>query len=102
MPTEAHIRDALRTVTDPEYPVSIADLGMIYGVAVHGGTVTITMTFTSIGCPAMDMIGEDIEHAIRGLPGVDQVHIDVVWNPPWTKERISDRGRKVLAAHGVV
>lgn len=102
MPTEAQIHNALRTVTDPEYPVSVADLGMIYKVVVDGGEVTITMTFTSIGCPAMDMIGEDIEDAVRGVPGVEHVHIDVVWNPPWTKERISDLGRRVLAAHGVV
>lgn len=89
-------------VTDPEYPISIADLGMIYDVRVEGGTVSITMTFTSIGCPAMDMIAADIDAAVRAVPGVAHVSLEVVWSPPWTKDRISDRGRRVLAAYGVV
>ena len=89
-------------VTDPEYPISIADLGMIYDVRVDGGDVSITMTFTSIGCPAMDMITADIDAAVRAVPGVGHVSLEVVWSPPWTKDRISDRGRRVLAAYGVV
>jgi len=100
--TEQAVWDALAGVSDPEYPMSIVDLGLIYGVAVEGDAVTITMTLTSIGCPAIDMIADDIRAAGHTIPGVRTVHVEVVWSPPWTKDMISDRGRKVLALHGVV
>lgn len=102
LPREQEVWDALQTVGDPEYPLSIVDLGMIYGVRVTHDVVEVTLTFTSIGCPAMDMIVADIQDAVQHVPGVVRTHIDIVWSPPWTKERISDRGRRVLAAHGVV
>jgi metal-sulfur cluster biosynthetic enzyme len=59
------------------------------------------VTFTSIGCPAIDMILEDADAAIRAVPGVRDVQLDVVWTPAWTKDRISARGRRVLAMYGV-
>lgn len=101
-PTEARVREALGTVTDPEYPLSIVDLGMVYGVRVADGVAEIEMTFTSIGCPGMDMIAGDIRSAVLAVPGIADVRIEVVWSPPWTKDRISERGRKVLAMYGVV
>ena len=101
-PTDALVWDALRSVTDPEYPLSIVDLGMVYGVRVEGGTVHVDMTFTSIGCPAIDMLLHDVRAAITAVPAVTAVHVDVVWDPPWTKDCISDRGRRVLAMYGVV
>jgi len=101
-PTDAQIWDALRTVTDPEYPLSIVDLGMVYGARVEDTVVHVTMTFTSIGCPAIDMLLHDVREALTAVPGVTAVAIDVVWDPPWTKECISDRGRRVLAMYGVV
>jgi len=77
------------------------DLGMVYDVHAAAGAVTVVLTFTSIGCPAIDMILADADAAIRAVPGVRTVRLDVVWSPPWTKERISDRGRRVLAMYGV-
>jgi metal-sulfur cluster biosynthetic enzyme len=100
--TESDVRRALERVTDPEYALSVVDLGLIYGVTVREGTVAIDLTFTSIGCPAMDMIVGDIEQAVRHLPGVEAVQVEVVWNPPWTRDRISSRGRRVLQTFGVV
>jgi metal-sulfur cluster biosynthetic enzyme len=93
--------EALERVCDPEYPVNIVDLGMVYGVEVESSAVRVRMTFTSIGCPAIEMLVDDVKRAIWSLPGVSQVQVEVVWNPPWTKERISERGRKLLAACGV-
>jgi len=61
----------------------------------------VTVTFTSIGCPAMDMILEDAGAAIRAVPGVRDVRLEVVWTPPWTRDRVSARGRRVLAMYGV-
>ena len=102
LPTERELWDALGTVSDPEYPLSIVDLGMVYGAELRGTTAHVTMTFTSIGCPAIEMIVTDIHEAVNALPDVDQVQVEIVWDPPWTKERINDRGRKVLAVYGVV
>lgn len=102
MSTEPVLWAALGTVTDPEYPLSIVDLGMVYRVARRGTSVTVTMTFTSIGCPAIEMIVTDVHQALRTVPGVEDVTVDIVWDPPWTRERISERGRRVLAVYGVV
>lgn len=101
MLTEAAVWDALGGVTDPEYALSIVDLGMVYDVRVADGDVRASVTFTSIGCPAIDMILEDAAAAIRAVPGVRDVRLDVVWTPAWTKDRISARGRRVLAMYGV-
>jgi phenylacetate-CoA oxygenase PaaJ subunit len=94
--------DALRSVSDPEYPLSIVDLGMVYDVRVDNERVNVSMTFTSIGCPAMDMIVGDVRDALTAIPGIEQVEVEVVWSPPWTKDKISDKGKKVLAIYGVV
>jgi len=101
-PTEAEVWQALRQVTDPEYPLSIVDLGMVYGVRVDGGAVAVDMTFTSIGCPAIDMLVHDVREAVTAVPAVTAVAVAVVWDPPWTRDCISDRGRQVLAMYGVV
>ncbi len=102
MPTERQVWDALGEVTDPEFPLSIVDLGMVYGVEVAATRIQVTMTFTSIGCPAIDMLVADVRQAVGALPGVDAVAVEIVWDPPWTRDRISDRGRRVLAIYGVV
>lgn len=102
MPTERQVWDALGGVTDPEFPLSIVDLGMVYGVEAVSARVRVTMTFTSIGCPAIDMLVADVRHVVGALSGVDAVEVEIVWDPPWTRDRISDRGRRVLAVYGVV
>lgn len=101
-PTEAAVWRALGQVTDPEYPLSIVDLGMVYGVRIEDGTVHVDLTFTSIGCPAIDMLIHDVRGAVSAVPAVAAVSVEVVWDPPWSKDRISDRGRRVLAMYGVV
>ncbi len=92
---------ALAEVTDPEWPVSIVDMGLVYGVAVQGGTVTVTLTFTATACPCMEMIQEDIQERLRRLPGVEDVTIVVSWDPPWTKDRLTERARRELQRCGV-
>lgn len=100
--TESLVREALLRVSDPEYPLSIVDLGLIYGVRVEDGVAHVDVTFTSIGCPAIEMIVEDIHTEVGAVPGIDRVEVEVVWGPPWTKDKITDRGRRVLVAYGVV
>lgn len=91
----------LRRVLDPEMPISVVDMGLIYGVEVHESTVKVQMTFTAIACPAMDMMIEDVKRAVGELPGVSEVDVEVVWSPPWTRERISAAGRQVLQGYGI-
>ena len=102
MVTNDTVWDTLKSVSDPEYPLSIVDLGMVYDVRVVNETAHVKMTFTSIGCPAIDMIVGDVRDALTAIPGIEQVEVDVVWSPPWTKDKISDRGKKILAIYGVV
>lgn len=100
-PPDAALWQALGTVTDPEYPLSIVDLGLVYAAEARDGVAEVRMTLTSIGCPGIEMITEDVRAALRRVDGVARVAITVVWDPPWTKDRISPRGRRVLASYGV-
>jgi len=93
--------EALRGVLDPEYPVSVVDLGLIRGVEVRGDTVRVRLTFTSMGCPCMDLIQEDITARLQRLPGVQRVELEVVWEP-WSRAHISAEGRRRLRRLGVV
>ena len=101
MVTESRIWEALKQVTDPEFPLSIVDLGMVYEVGVLNDEVEVKMTFTAIGCPAIDMIIEDIKEVLIKLHGVKKVDVEVVWSPPWTKDKITSKGREVLQYYGV-
>lgn len=93
--------DALREVSDPEMPVNIVDLGLIYGVRQDGGTVLVDLTFTAMGCPAADMILSDIKERLLAEPGVIDVKVEIVWDPPWTAARISDEGLDALRMWGL-
>jgi len=75
---------------------------MVYGIRVVDRRVQVRMTFTSIGCPAIDMLRDDVRAALRPLPGVSAVEVVVVWSPPWTRHMISERGRRALEVCGVV
>lgn len=92
---------ALREVQDPEYPVSIVDLGLVYGVRVSDGRIEVEMTLTSMGCPCVHWIVEDVEERLGRLPGAAGVDVDVVWDPPWTRDRITEEGRRALKGAGV-
>jgi len=95
------VLSALTEVIDPEMPISIVDMGMIYDVRVDRGHVEIDMTFTAIACPAMDMLISDVKEKVHELPGAASVKVNVVWNPPWTKSRLSGQGRDILQSFGV-
>lgn len=101
MIAENDIWSALGTVTDPEMPISIVDMGLVYAVRVHNGAVEIDMTFTAIACPAMEMMISDVRESLAVLPGVSSVKVNVVWNPPWTKGRLTAHGKDILHSFGV-
>ena len=94
--TEEVVRRALRAVKDPELNLNIMDLGLVYDVAVEGGDVSISMTLTSPGCPSGPEILGESEEVVRGLEGVEDVKIELVWEPFWTPERIDPRVRAFL------
>ena len=99
--TEEEVLTALKDCYDPEIPVNIVDLGLIYGVKFDPAEddkqdVTIDLTLTSQGCPAHVTIGEQIKMRLLQLPGVRNAIVNVVWSPPWTPERISPEARKQL------
>ncbi len=82
-------------------PVGIVDLGLIYGITVTGGSVSVDLTFTAMGCPATDFILDDVRERLLAEPGVDAVEIRVVWDPPWSSERLTEAGRDALEMWGL-
>ena len=101
MPEDERLLEALRDVDDPEMPVNIVDLGMVYGVRREGGLVTVDLTFTAMGCPASEFILEDVRERLLREPGVHDVAINVVWDPPWSTKRMTQAGRDALEMWGV-
>ncbi len=97
----ARLWAALEDVEDPEFPMSIVDMGLVIEVGQVGRTAQVKMTFTSMGCPCMDMIMEDIRTRLLREPGIEQVEIQVVWAPVWTKSRLSERGIEIMWLNGV-
>lgn len=88
------IIDALREVIDPELGMSIVDIGLVYAVEVAPGSCRVELTMTSAACPLGDLIVADVEHALaRALPERTAIDVRLVWEPPWTPERMSDGAR---------
>jgi metal-sulfur cluster biosynthetic enzyme len=101
LPAKAHLLEALKIVKDPEIPVNVVDLGLIYNLEVHeGGKVDIQMTLTSMGCPVQDMIQADAELACMQVEGVKQVDVEFVWSPPWSTDKMSEDGKKQMRMFG--
>jgi metal-sulfur cluster biosynthetic enzyme len=100
-PRTASLWSALAQVMDPEVPVSLVDLGLIYDVRRDGGAVEVDLSFTATACPAMGFIQDDIRERLLAEPDVDSVTTRVVWEPPWTPDRISETGRKQLERFGI-
>jgi metal-sulfur cluster biosynthetic enzyme len=93
--------DALRAVPDPEMAITIVDMGLVVAAERVGETAHVTLTYTAMGCPAMQMIEEDVRVALLALPGIGAVEIETVWLPVWTKSRLSAEGRDALMLQGV-
>lgn len=91
-----NVLEALRAVIDPELGIDIVSLGMVYEVTVVGGEVHIDMTLTTPGCPLHASIEADVKHVLGQVPGVDGVNVELVWDPPWTPESMSDAAKSSL------
>ncbi len=93
----AQVLEALKTVRDPELPVNLVDLGLIYELIVkRDGTVYVEMTLTAPSCPVAGSLPGEVEKAVRTVPGVGEVRVKLVWTPPWTQDRMSEEARLEL------
>jgi metal-sulfur cluster biosynthetic enzyme len=91
---EDTIRRALRQVIDPELDCNIIDLGLIYGIAIESAKVTITMTLTTPGCPMHESIRWGVHNAVLSLEDVEEVDVELVWDPAWLPSRMTAAGRE--------
>ena len=99
--TEEQIRNSLKQCMDPEVPLSIVDMGLIYGINIsENNDVKIKMTMTTKGCPLHDTMVDDVTRYTKKVPGVNNVQIDIVWDPPWTKDKMSDEAKAMMQKMG--
>jgi metal-sulfur cluster biosynthetic enzyme len=94
MVTKVQVLKALKEVYDPEFPISVVDLGLIYGVKIAKDKVSIKMTLTNPGCPMSAIITQMVREKVESMKGVKEAAIDLVFEPQWTPERISNEARK--------
>lgn len=95
------ILEALKVVRDPEIPVNVVDLGLVYDVSVDDdGNVGVEMTLTSMGCPVQDLIQTDAELAVMKVDGVNAVSVEFVWSPPWSPQKMTEDGKKQMRMFG--
>jgi phenylacetate-CoA oxygenase PaaJ subunit len=102
MSVEARLWRALDEVQDPEIPVSVVGMGLIVDLRYADGVVDLQLTFTAMGCPAMEFIQDDIRARLEAEPDVDEVRIEVVWDPVWTRARIREDARTRMRELGIV
>jgi metal-sulfur cluster biosynthetic enzyme len=96
MPTRDEIVDALRIVEDPELGMDIVELGLLYDAEVVGSKVLVQYSLTSLGCPAGPLIEQQIYEAVNAVAGVEEVEAELVWDPPWTPDRMSEDAKFIL------
>ncbi len=96
MLTEETVMEALSQVYDPEIPINVVDLGLIYGVDIKGDKVHVRMTMTTPGCPLHGVMTSEAKMRVLALDGVNDAEVELVWEPAWTPDRISDRVKQEL------
>jgi metal-sulfur cluster biosynthetic enzyme len=96
MPSREEVLEALRQVEDPELGMDVVDLGLVYDVEVEGPKAKVVYSLTSMGCPAGPLISSDIERVSLEVPGVQDVELELTFDPPWTPDRMSDDAKFIL------
>ena len=100
--TSEAIRNSLKQCMDPEVPINIVDMGLIYGINVaENDDVNIKMTMTTQGCPLHETLVQDVTRYAKKVPGVNNVKVDIVWDPPWSMDKMSDAAKATLKNMGV-
>ena len=98
--TEPYWR-ALKEVLDPELPISVVDMGLIYEIRAEAGVLTVIMTYTATACPCMSLIQADVRDRLMEEAGVERVEIEVVWSPAWNRSMLTEEGKAMLRKCGV-
>lgn len=93
---EQRVIDAIRNIYDPEIPVNIYDLGLIYQLEIRDADAFVKMTLTAPGCPVAGSLPGQVEAVIKSVEGVNDARVELVWDPPWTQERMTDEARLAL------
>ncbi len=96
MPSEDDVMTVLRKCYDPEIPINIVDLGLVYDIELKDDKVHVKMTLTAPGCPMHTMISEDVTRKLLTLDGIEDAEVEIVWEPPWTPEKMSETARQML------
>ena len=96
MATRDEVLEVLRQVEDPELGMDVVDLGLVYEVDVEDSTAKITYSLTSMGCPAGPLIAQDIDSAARQVEGIEDVQLELTFDPPWTPDKMSDDAKFIL------
>ncbi len=91
---EREITERLKQIYDPEIPMNIVDLGLVYGFEWSGDAVTLRMTLTAPGCPVAGILAEEIKAAIEKVPNISGAKVEMIWDPPWTPDRMSDFAKR--------
>ena len=94
MVTKDDVIATLKKCYDPEIPINIVDLGLVYDVSIEGENVGIKMTLTAPGCPASGYISQDVKRKLESMPGVKKADVTVVWDPPWSPDMMSENAKK--------
>jgi metal-sulfur cluster biosynthetic enzyme len=94
--SRTEVLEALRQVEDPELGMDVVDLGLVYDVEVEGSNVKVIYSLTSMGCPAGPLIAGDMDRAAREVPGVEDVELELTFDPPWTPDKMSDDAKFIL------
>lgn len=95
--TSDDVLDGLKNVYDPEIGINVVDLGLVYDTAIEeSGDVLVTMTLTSLGCPLGPVIVQEVNNALKDLPGIGQTDVKLVWSPPWTPDMMSEEAKDEL------
>jgi metal-sulfur cluster biosynthetic enzyme len=98
---DSDLLNVLRDVSDPELPLSLVDMGLVYGVWLEDAVAHVKLTYTSMGCPCAEFILEDVRERLLREQGVTRVEVEIVWDPPWSKRMLSQDARDTLLEFGV-
>jgi metal-sulfur cluster biosynthetic enzyme len=96
MASKEEVLEILRQVEDPELGMDVVDLGLVYDVEVESSTAKVTYSLTSMGCPAGPLIAQDMEGAIRQVEGIEEVELELTFDPPWTPDKMSEDAKFIL------
>ncbi|MFB6346882.1 MAG: metal-sulfur cluster assembly factor [bacterium] len=102
MPEQEEIRERLKECYDPEIPVNIVDLGLIYSIGVEDDFVDVTMTLTAVGCPVADQMKAQVEQKVFEFDDVNEVDCEIVFEPPWDPDMVTEEGEAALSSMGVL